>query len=121
MQVAAVSLLVGVVPSAAKQVCKTLPAVQAVAVPHLQVAEEQMLLNVAPHAAAVPHLHVPASQVSEFPVQDITSHGAREFYSEKYSNNIKILKINIKRIPDFLDFSFLSHTFCCGLCWFWWC
>lgn len=95
MQVAAVSLLVGVVPSAAKQVCRTLPAVQAVELPHLQVAEVQMLLNVAPHLAADPHLHVPASQVSESPVQDIKSHGATEFHNEKYSNNIKILKINI--------------------------
>lgn len=102
--------MVGVVPSAAKQVCRTLPEVQAVAVPHLQVAEEQMLLNVASHLAADPHLHVPASQVSESPVQDIKSHGAREFYNEKYSNNIQILKINITKLfPDFSDFSLLSH------------
>ena len=75
------SLLVGVVPSAAKHVWRTLPEVQAVEEPHLQVAEVQMLLNVAPHLAAEPHLQVPASQESESPVQDIKSQGAREYHN----------------------------------------
>ena len=76
LQVAVVSVLVGVVASAAKQVPTVLPEVQAVDDPHLQVADVQMLLNGAPHFAAVPHKQVPALHVSESPEQVMIEQGS---------------------------------------------
>ena len=76
MHVAAVSVFVGVAAALDKQVFSTTVEVHRVEEPHLHVAVVQILLNVAPHMAALPHIQVPASQLSESPVQLITLHGS---------------------------------------------
>ena len=69
LQVAVVSVLVGVVASAAKQVPRVARAVQASEDPHLHAEPVQMLLKGAAHGSAVPHLQAPVVQVSESPLQ----------------------------------------------------
>ena len=70
------SVFVGVSPALVKQVFSATVEVHAEFVPHLHVAEVQILTNVAAHMAALPHIQVPASQLSESPVQLITLHGS---------------------------------------------
>ena len=77
LQVAAVSLDVGVAPVEDKHAGIVLPEVQAVAVPHLQALLVQILSIVPePHAVAVPHKQTPLLHVSELPLHVKPRHGS---------------------------------------------
>ena len=70
LQVADVSVDVGVVPVDDKHVAVVVPAVHAVDDPHLHVDAVHILSSTEgdPHAVADPHVQVPAEQVSELPL-----------------------------------------------------
>ena len=70
LQVADVSVDVGVAPPEDKHVAIVVPAVHAFEDPHLHVEPVQILSSTEgdPHAVDDPHVQVPEVQVSEFPV-----------------------------------------------------
>ena len=70
MQVADVSVDIGIAPDEDKHVAVVVPAVHAVDDPHLQIEPAHVLLSTegVPHAVADPQVQVPAVQVSEFPL-----------------------------------------------------
>ena len=100
LHVAAVSELVGVAAEDDKHVLKVDPLVHAELDPHLHVAEVQMLDKVAPHSALVPHLQVPASHVSELPLQVTDAHGSTDKNVEKEFLRIKWCNQDFLSVTD---------------------